>query len=477
MSPFDQARYERLLKGLEVSEVQLSELNLSDRADAEYVSKENLRIERLVRHLPHKKLGSLCELTASAFYPAATQLYGGTGTPFVRCVDCIDFPLISTLQDESFERLPEYFVAAHQSIRSVKKGELVITKVGSPCYASVVHEHAEVALSRTVLGAVNIRDADPYYLMVFLRSYHGFSQLMRQREQTIQFQLTLERVRDVDVFMPSKAFQQRVAGMARSSFEVLKSGRDALGEAENKLFENLGLDTWRPPEAAGYFSNSRDVFTAGRLDAEFFAPRVAGLLALLGRDGLTIADVAPARHDRFTPALSGSFRYIEIGGLDSDGVSQSEEVPHRHAPSRATQYVCAGDVITSTVRPIRRLSAVIGADQHHAVCSSGFVVLQPKTVSPEVLLTYLRLRSVCELMDLHTSATMYPAISEADLLALPIPNIPETTQRAIEKSVQAARQAKARATQHLDAAKRAVEIAIEDSEAAALQFLEALDER
>lgn len=167
-------------------------------------------------------------------------------------------------------------------------------------------------------------------------------------------------------------------------------------------------------------------------------------------------------------------RAIEIGGLDADGTAQADEVLHREAPSRATQHVRAGDVITSTVRPIRRLSALIAPEQNRFVCSSGFVVLQPQAISPEVLLTYLRLPAVCELMDLHTSATMYPAISEADLLALPIPNVPGSTQQLIQKSVQSARQAKQRATQLLNAAKRAVEIAIEDSEAAALLYLEDL---
>jgi hypothetical protein len=79
------------------------------------------------------------------------------------------------------------------------------------------------------------------------------------------------------------------------------------------------------------------------------------------------------------------------------------------------------------------------------------------------------------MMDLHTSASIYPAISEVDLLALPIPRVTTTTQQAIEKSVLAARQAKQRATQLLDATKRAVEIAIEDSEAAALAYLENVD--
>jgi hypothetical protein len=92
-------------------------------------------------------------------------------------------------------------------------------------------------------------------------------------------------------------------------------------------------------------------------------------------------------------------------------------------------------------------------------------------ISGEVLLAYLRLPLVCELVDLHTSATMYPAISEADLLALPIPAIAPAVQKQVQHAVRQSAQARQHATRLLDAAKRAVEIAIEDSEAAALRVL------
>jgi type I restriction enzyme S subunit len=191
------------------------------------------------------------------------------------------------------------------------------------------------------------------------------------------------------------------------------------------------------------------------------------LLAGLGRDGLRLSDVAPARHERFEPSGSGDFEYIEIGSLGADGTAATESVATAEAPSRATQHVRGGDIITSTVRPIRRLTALIAPDQDGAVCSSGFVVLQPQSINGEVLLTYLRLPLVCELMDLHSSATMYPAISESDLLALPIPAIATSVQAQVQQAVHQSAQARQRATRLLEAAKRAVEIAIEDSESRA----------
>ena len=130
------------------------------------------------------------------------------------------------------------------------------------------------------------------------------------------------------------------------------------------------------------------------------------------------------------------------------------------------------DIITSTVRPIRRLSAQIDPDQNGYVCSSGFVILEPTGIRPELLLTFLRLPIICELMDLLASASMYPAISEAEILGLPLPSVDDATEKAVVAAVQEGRAAHARAHSLLDAAKRAVEIAIEDSEAAALAYLD-----
>lgn len=292
MSPFDAVRYAWLLEGLEVSEVLLSKLDLGDRADAEYVSKENLRVEKLLRHQPHLRLGRLADLTASAFYPAATHLYGGDGVPFVRCVDCIDYPVITKVQNEEFETIPQTFIDTNSSVRMVSKGDIIITKVGSPCFASIVHEHDRVALSRTVLGVAKIRDVDPYYLTVFLRSHFGFNQLMRQREQTIQFQLTLERVRDIDIYLPTDFFQSHIGALLRSSISAHNSGSLAMDDAGVILLSAIGLDNWQAPEPLSYVRSSSEAFASGRLDAEYFHPEKSAALALL-RDAsdLTVEDL------------------------------------------------------------------------------------------------------------------------------------------------------------------------------------------
>ena len=74
-------------------------------------------------------------------------------------------------------------------------------------------------------------------------------------------------------------------------------------------------------------------------------------------------------------------------------------------------------------------------------------------------------------MDLHTSASLYPAISERDILQIPIPRIANATAESITRSIRAAHAARQEAQSLLERAKRAVETAIEQGEAAGMEFL------
>lgn len=356
----------------------------------------------------------------------------------------------------------------------IKPGELLIEVKGKAEKVALVPDDfpAKTLVTGTCFKLTTKNQVDRYLLAAYLICRYGQALKDRLKSNLLVAYIAKDDLYGLPVPQVSNNFKNQLQYLFEAIFTAQGQARSELQQAEHTLLHVLGLDTWTPPEALSYVRSSSDAFAAGRLDSQFFAPRVEELLARLGRDGLTIADVAPARHERFEPAATGDFDYIEIGSLGVDGTAVVEAVPMAEAPSRATQYVRSGDVITSTVRPIRRLSALINPDQDGAVCSSGFVVLEPRGVSSEVLLTYLRLPVVCELMDLHTSATMYPAISETDLLSLPIPAIAPSVQQQVQADVRQAAQARQRATQLLDVAKRAVEIAIEDSEAAALTFLQ-----
>lgn len=198
----------------------------------------------------------------------------------------------------------------------------------------------------------------------------------------------------------------------------------------------------------------------GRFDAEYFNPRTQNIIEALSRDGLSIADVARLAKRKFRPEADVEFQYIEIADVTGNGTADSNPVEGEEAPSRATQLVEPGDVITTTVRPIRRLSAIVTDKQDDYVCSSGFAVLRPEEIDPELLLVYLRLPLVCELLDLHTTASMYPAISTTELMKIPISLPDDATREQIVTKVRESFEARREAQRLLEEAKAMVEKAI-----------------
>lgn len=474
MSPFDAPRYARLLEGLEVVELRLSEVRCENeklRLDSGYFAKPMLAADAVARAYPGgcDDLGMLFSRFVKGIFDINANSYSDEGVPFLRILNLKN----GVLDEGSLAFIPE---AVHQQEikTALKQGDIVLSKTAYPAASLVTVDRCNtsqdtIATTLSEFGASTYRAEA---VVAYLNSTIGRQLLWRQFQGNVQLHLSLDDGRKVPIPRFSLVLQARISEVFQLAQAARRSASESQTLAETILSAALGLGEWNDPEPLSYVRNSSEAFAVGRLDSQFFSPRVQALMNSLGRDELSISAVAPPRHQAFDPEKVGAcFQYIEIGDVRADATAGSSSLATEEAPSRATQHVKAGDVITSTVRPIRRLSAIVDASQEGAVCSSGFVVLKPTAISSATLVTYLRLPPVCELMDLHCSASLYPAISEKDLLGLPIPKISLDVQQRVDASVGAGRASTARAAQLLDAAKRAVEIAIEDSEAAALAYL------
>lgn len=259
---------------MQYSVIKSSKIDLGDRIDAEYFEPAYLKDETILKGVNAEPLSKYAKLVSSAFYPSATGYYQNGEMPFIRCVDCIDFPAITGLQNKTFERLPCYFIEKNKTIKKIKDGDIVITKVGSPCFASIIYGLSEVALSRTVLGAYKIRNIDAFYLIVFLRTKYGFNQLIRERELTIQYQLTLERVGRILIYKPTNNFQKIIHQLFIKSQDLYINGVELYKKAERFLLSELGLSDWKPKHELSFVKNFSDTQQTERIDAEYFSAKI-----------------------------------------------------------------------------------------------------------------------------------------------------------------------------------------------------------
>lgn len=456
--------------GLEAAIAPFSELERTLRVDAEYFKKPYIETERELDGLATDTVASLTNVSDGNHFTISDD-FVEEGIPYYRGQDVVGHFFIEAakpnfITEEAFNR--KYMARSH-----LKKGDVLLSIVGTIGELSLVDTDA-LATCSCKLAILRPHKIAPEVLAIFLRSRHGRNQIERLTRGAIQGSLLLEDMDQLRIPTWGGNLSSRLANVIQKSKAENSEVAKHASVAEYLLLNSLGLANWTPPEPLAYAASSSSAYFAGRLDAQFFAPRIRQLLDHLSGAGTSIASVCTSRREKFNPAKHGDFDYIEISDLDGTGTTSSSRVAAEDAASRATWFVRPGDIITSTVRPIRRLSAQIMPDQDGHVCSSGFVVLNPTGVSSELLLTYLRLPVICELMDLYASASMYPAISETDLLALPFPAVDARTDSAVVLAVQDGRNARKRALGLLDAAKRAVEIAIEDSEAAAIGYLDSV---
>ena len=463
-----------MLEGLEISEVRLSYVLSSNdtfRIDSNFFQKEFIRSELVIRGKKSLTLAARgAVLQSFGAYSLNNQVeYLDEGVPFIRGVNMkkgrVSFSNLICISEEANSLLWKSEVKPGMVLLSMS-GTIGDVALASKNWTYPINSNQDIAKIDTA-GKVN-----PYFLYSFLLSKFGQNYLLREARGSVQQHVFLSQIEKFEIPTFSSFFDFEIQKTIEKSDVFLSNAEAQYIQAEKLLLSTLDMASFSPIlESLNIKSFKESFLVTGRLDAEYYQPKFENLLTLLRKDGLTIGDVAPAKHKRFESAKTGDFDYIEIGGMRGDGTVASERLPCAEAPSRATQRVHQGDIVTSTVRPIRRLSALITPTQNDYVCSSGFVVLQPAQITAETLLVYLRLPIICELMDLHTSASLYPAISEKDLLGLPIPKMPVAVQNEIASLVQQSFILKAKSEHLLEAAKRAVEIAIEQDEAAGMAYL------
>jgi len=364
----------------------------------------------------------------------------------------------------------EAFQEDHMVRSHLKQGDVLLSIVGTIGELALVGITGAATCS-CKLAILHPERIQPEYLAIYLKSKQGNANVRRFIRGAVQMGLLLEDMDQLPVVRFEGKFETAITTLVQSALKKIEKSRELQDETEKLVFESLGLTKWNPNDASSCIRSASDVFRADRFDAEYFRPRYQSLLALLRRQGKTLRDVACLREDMFTPQPGQPFHYIEIGDLAADGAATSHVVPGEEAPSRATWIVQPGDVITFTVRPIRCLTGLIEPEQAENICSSGFAVLTPKGIPGELLFAYLRLPVICELMDLHTTASMYPAISTTDLMRLPILLPDDATIKKVKQQITAARTARREAHALLEKAKQAVEVAIEKNEAAGMAVL------
>lgn len=128
---------------------------------------------------------------------------------------------------------------------------------------------------------------------------------------------------------------------------------------------------------------------------------------------------------------TGSFRYIDIAGIDREQktIFCADPIPCESAPSRARKLVQARDVLVSTVRPNLNAVALVPEELDGEIASTGFSVLRanPKLVNPHYLFYRVQHQEFVAFLVANATGASYPAVTDGVVRRpqLPLPSLNE----------------------------------------------------
>lgn len=174
-----------------------------------------------------------------------------------------------------------------------------------------------------------------------------------------------------------------------------------------------------------------------RIDAEYYRQYFFNLQnKIFSKGNVILKEILLNKTKKFKG--DSDFEYLEISNISTaDASCIYQKINKEETPSRAQKILKDKDVVISTVRPNRNAVSFIDKVKDLKVASSGFCVLRNfKEVLPEYVFVLFKTYILRDLLDRETKATMYPAVSEEDILNLRIPIFSLDFQSKIAKIVE-----------------------------------------
>ena len=478
-SPFNEAKYKALLEGLEVSVLNLSEVlsdNQNKRIDSEYFKKEYINFFKNVQNL--KPLGYFAKEGYRVVYENTKIVDKEEGIKnnypyFLQATD-LDTPFIN--QDNLF------YVHNDEWIRypkgRIKKGEILIEVKGKIDKVAIVpDDFPSKTLVTGSLFKLTVNDKiNKHVLLAYLISKYGKAFKDRFKTNLLISYVSKPDLYRIPIPFFSDDFQNHIDKIFKIIFSSKKESQNKYTQAEEILFKELGLKDFEPSnEPVNIKSFKNSFLTTGRLDAEYYQKKYEDYIKLIKKykHGFkSFSKVCNLKDKNYLPNETKQYKYIELSDIGKTGdVNGCTISLGKDLPTRARRIVSENDVIISTIEGSLDSCALITKEYDNALCSTGFYVVNSDIINSATLLILFKSDPMQNILKKSCSGTILTAINKTELENIPIPIIDYTKQQQIAELIAESFTLKKQSENLLEIAKRAVEIAIEQDEETAIEYI------
>lgn len=458
---------------MQVSTTFFQDLNHEFRIDAEYYREEVLNKLNVLDKHDKDDLENLVDFVIGPFGSTVTvdQYADNSDYRYVRNKDINNFWIkdvdLALIPKAVYEELPKYHI---------RENDLLITVVGTLGKVAIATKKDTNSIFSCKSTIIRTRNINPFYLLTYLNTNTGKLFSLRGKRGAIQEGLNLPDLKEIQVFIPSNEFQKQIEVIIKSSFDDTQKATELFAQAQTLLLSELGLTNWQPKHQLWFIKNYSDTQQAERIDAEYFQPKYDEIIKAIksysgGWD--TLDNLVHLKDKNYTPKSNKEYKYIELSNISGNGeITGCMSEFGNELPSRARRIVASGDVIVSSIEGSLSSIALVGAEYHHALCSTGFYVINSGFYNSETLLVLMKSVVGQMLLKKGCNGTILTAINKDVFKNIVLPKITEQKQLEIQQKVTESFNLRKKSKHLLESAKKAVEIAIEQDEQTAIDWLQ-----
>ena len=462
------------MEGLEVSEILKTELERTLRIDSEFYSKENLRIIDIIsKH----KLNDLTQLVkvSDGNHMSISANFIESGIPYYRGQNIHNYfieesnPICIDLKSFNLPVMKR----SH-----LKEGDVLLSIVGTIGGVALVTSN-EKATCNCKLAIFRPENTDGYFLSAFLKSKYGQNQIKKFTRGAVQMGLILEDMNQIMVPIFSNSFQKQVRDIIQTAKEKSHLAIQTYTNAEIILLKEIGLQNFEPSKAPVNIKSLKETFgLSGRLDAEYYQVKYEVVENAIkkyknGFEKLEyfISNSSTGYTYKSETYCNEGIPLIRINNI-SRGIldlSNATNIPFKDFDLSKKDIANEDDILISMSGTIGNSCKIPKGVK--AVVNQRIMRITPKNVNVDVL--PLLINSIIGQYQLERIGTggVQTNISANDIKEIFIPRFHSDKQIQIAELIKQSFKLKNQSEKLLEVAKRAVEIAIEENEAIALDFI------
>lgn len=447
--------------------------NITKRIDSEYFQKLYLRNIVLIKKNGFFKLKDNIKYLSGGATPLGAE-YQKNGIPFLRVQNIMqnyfnlnEIVFINGKQDEEIKRT------------RLKERDVLLTITGVSYGKSAVvpKELINANINQHSVKITLKESLNPFFVSTFFNSIYGKLQSDKNIVGVTRPALDYEVIRNFNIPCVSATFQNEIEFLINASVKVASNSQNKYTQAESILLETIGLQDFKPSQEPVNIKSFKESFGATkRLDAEYYQPKFEQLTGKIyaTNQGRLLGELLDFNQRGKQPEYTDEDGLFVINSkhIRRNKIDFTENRKADMAATPKSLIIKKGDVLLNGtgVGTIGRCAAYLLTEP--ALPDNHVTILRTKTMNPVFL--SVMLNSIIGQMQVDKffkgssgQIELYPA----DINQFVVWNAPEDIQSKIANFVLNAYNLEAQSNQLLDIAKKAVEMAVEENEEKALQFI------